>query len=102
MGTPTGITQNVADLVNCEEGDTILKTSDFALMLTQSFGDRMQLAKIYNLSEEQQEYITNAAAGEGLLYTSRSVVPFENHIPSTSPIYKLLSTKATDAESISK
>jgi len=99
-GSPTGITQNVEDLITSTEGQTILSTSDFALMLTQSFADRAALATIYNLSEEQQEYITNAGAGEGLIYTSRSVVPFVNHIPSDSAIYKLLSTKAEDSESI--
>lgn len=100
--TPTGITQNVSDLLATEEGNTILKTSDFALMLTQSFEDRLALAQIFNISEEQQEYITNASPGEGLIFTSRSIVPFENHVPTTSPIYKLLSTKAEDAEAITK
>lgn len=101
MGTPTGITQNISDLLSSEEGNTILKTSDFALMLTQSFEDRLALAQIYDISEEQQEYITNASPGEGLIYTSKSIVPFENHISPESPIYKLLSTKAEDAEEIS-
>lgn len=102
MGTPTGITQNVADLINSEEGQTILATSDFALMLGQSFSDRVALATIFHLSEEQQDYIdkSSCGAGEGLLYTSRSVVPFENHVPVNSPIYTLLSTKAEDAEKI--
>ena len=98
MGTPTGITQNVSDLLNNEQGNTILKTSDFALILTQSFDDRIALAQIYQISEEQQEYITNAGSGEGLIYTSTSIVPFENHVPTDSPIYKLLSTKASDDE----
>lgn len=101
MGTPTGITQNVSDLVNSEEGVTILQTSDFALMLGQSYADRVALAKIYNLSEEQQQYIDlSAASGTGLIFTSRSIVPFENIISENSPIYKLLSTKAEDAESL--
>lgn len=102
MGTPTGITQNVADLISSEEGQTILATSDFALMLGQSFSDRVALATIFHLSEEQQDYIdkTSCGPGEGLIYTSRSVVPFENHVPVNSPIYTLLSTKAEDAEKL--
>lgn len=99
-GSPTGITQNVEDLLHTSEGQTILSTSDFAIMFSQSFVDRVALAQIYNLSEEQQEYITNAISGEGLIYTSRSVVPFTNQVPSDSDIYKLLSTKAEDSESI--
>ena len=102
MGSPTGITQNVSDLLDSEEGNTILKTSDFALLLNQSFQDRLALAQIYELSEEQQGYINQAGSGEGLIYTSRSVVPFENHVPTTSEIYKLLSTKSHEAEEIVK
>lgn len=98
QGTPTGITQNVSDLLNSEQGNTILKTSDFAMILTQSFEDRIALAQIYQISEEQQEYITNAGSGEGLIYTSNSIIPFENHVPTNRPIYKLLSTKASDDE----
>ncbi len=100
MGSPTGITQNVSDLLASEEGNTILKTSDFALLLNQSFQDRLALAQIYELSEEQQGYVNQAESGEGLIYTSRSVVPFENHVPNTCDIYKILSTKAVDSEAI--
>lgn len=104
MGTPTGITQNVSDLINSPEGETILSTSDFALILGQPFSDKVALAALYHLSDEQQEYIEKETTGpgEGLLYTSRSVVPFENHVPTNSPIYKLLSTKAEDAEIITE
>ena len=99
MGVPTGITQNVSDLLNSEQGNTILKTSDFALILSQSFEDRVALATIYQISDELQQYIGNTTgSGEGLLYTSASIVPFENHIQSSNPIYKLLSTRASDDE----
>lgn len=96
MGSPTGITQNVSDLIATDEGQTILATSDFALIMKQAYADRIALQQIYELSEEQVEFLSTAGPGEGLLYTSRSVVPFENIIPSTSPIYKLLTTKAED------
>jgi hypothetical protein len=97
-GTPTGITQNVSDLLNSPQGNTILKTSDFAMILTQSFEDRLALAQIYQLSDEQQEYITNANSGTGIIWTTTATIPFENIVPSNSDIYKLLSTKAQDDE----
>lgn len=101
MGSPTGITQNVSDLLNSEEGYAILQTSDFALLLKQAPLDRASLAKIYNISEEQQEYInTNAGSGTGLIIASGTIIPFENIVPSSSDIYKLLSTKAEDAEGL--
>lgn len=102
MGTPTGITQNIADLLASNEGNTILQTSDFALILSQAPIDRAELSNLYNINEEMQEYITNANPGEGLIKTSRTIVPFENHVPTDSAIYKLLSTKAEDAEDISE
>ena len=101
LGAPTGITQNVSDLINSEQGNAILKTSDFALIMPQSFEDRIALSEIYQISEELQQYVSSSAgSGEGLIYTKTAIVPFENHIPNTSPIYKLLSTKASDDEQI--
>ena len=94
MGSPTGITQNVDDLLKVPEGVTILQTSDFALLLRQASLDRTALATIYDISEEQQEYInTTAAPGSGLIVTPKVKIPFENIIPESSTIYKLCSTK---------
>ena len=101
MGSPTGITQNIRDLLNSEEGYTILETSDFALLLRQAPLDGASLASIFDISEEQQQYINvNASPGTGLIITNGAKVPFENIIPNTSEIYKLLSTKAEDAENL--
>lgn len=101
MGSPTGITQNVSDLLNSEEGCSILETSDFALLLKQAPLDRASLASIYDISDEQQEYINaNASPGTGLIITNGIKIPFENILSNTSDIYKLLSTKAADSENL--
>ncbi len=101
-GSPVAITQQVSDLVNCKQGMDVLETSDFALMLGQKFNERMHLARIFHISDEQLEYITNTGKGEGLIYTSRAIVPFENIIDEDSDIYKLISTKPKDAENLDK
>lgn len=101
MGTPTAITQNVEDLVNSPEGRTILSTSDFAILLSQKYLNRVSLAEIFNITEEQQNYIANGGSGAGLIVTPKALVPFENHFPTDSPIYTLLSTKPKDSEMIS-
>lgn len=101
MGTPTFITQNVEDMLRTAEGNTILQTSDFALMLTQAPLDRAALSELFHISEEQQEFFTNVGSGEGLIYTSKAIVPFENHFPEDTQIYKILSTKPTDSEAVS-
>lgn len=100
MGTPTGITQNVEDLLRTSEGQTILSTSDFSLILTQAPLDRAALATMYGISPTQQEYITNAGPGEGLIRTSKTIVPFINHYPTDNELYKILSTKPQDSEAI--
>ena len=100
MGTPTFITQNVEDMLRSAEGNTILSTSDFAVMLSQSPLDREALSDLFHISPEQQEYFTHVGSGEGLIYTAKAIVPFENHFPENTELYKILSTKPSDAEGI--
>ena len=101
-GRLIGITQNVGDLLETTQGETILQTSDFVIMLTQAPLDRIKLARIYNIPEEQLSYITNADFGEGLIRTNRTIIPFENHIPTDTLIYKLLTTKAGEGITVSE
>ena len=68
-GIPTGITQNVKDLLASREIENIFENSDFILMLNQASGDRQILAKQLNISPHQLSYVTNSGAGEGLIFT---------------------------------
>lgn len=94
------LTQNVEDLLRTSEGQTILSTSDFSLILTQAPLDRAALAKMYGISPTQQEYITNAGPGEGLIRTSKTIVPFVNHYPTDNELYKIFTTKPNDSEGL--
>ena len=47
-GIPTGITQNIKDLLASREIEDIFENSDFILMLNQAAGDRQILAKQFN------------------------------------------------------
>ena len=64
---PTGITQNVKDLLSSREIENILENSDFMILLAQAAGDRAILAKQLNISEYQLSYITHSQSGEGLV-----------------------------------
>lgn len=97
MGVPTGLTQNVTDLLNNEYGYGILATSEFAIMLNQAPSDRPVLAKLYNISDEQQEFFTNSAPGHGLLRCGSVKVPFSNTFPSDTELYNIMNTKPADA-----
>ena len=64
-GIPTGITQNVKDLLSSREVENIFENSDFIYMLNQASGDRQILAKQLNISPHQLSYVTQSGEGEG-------------------------------------
>lgn len=92
----TGITQNVEDLLQSHTARSMLANSELIVMLNQASTDRVELAKLLNISEEEMKYITNVDAGHGLLKIGSSLVPFENKFPHNS-LYKLMSTKPGEA-----
>ena len=67
-GIPTGITQNVKDLLSSREVENIFENSDFVYMLNQAAGDRQILAQQLNISPHQLSYVTHSGEGEGLLF----------------------------------
>ena len=89
----TGITQNVEDLLQSHTARTMLANSEFIIMLNQASTDRIELAKLLNISENEMGYITNVGAGQGLAKIGSAVVPFENKFPKNTELYKLMSTK---------
>ena len=91
-GIPTGITQNVKDLLSSREVENIFENSDFILMLNQASGDRQILAKQLNISPHQLSYVTHSGEGEGLLFYGNVILPFVDRFP-RGEIYDLLTTK---------
>ena len=71
----------------------MLANSEFIVMLNQASTDRLELAKLLNISELQMGYITNVGAGRGLLKVGSSLVPFVNKFPTNTKLYKLMTTK---------
>ena len=93
-GIPTGISQNVEDLLQTPETRTILNNCQFVQMLNQSTMDRIELGKLFNISPTQLSYITGSDPGQGLIYTGKTIVPFINKFPKNTVMYKAMSTKA--------
>ncbi len=89
----TGITQNVDDLLQSHTARTMLANSEFLIMLNQASTDRIELAKLLNISDRQLSYITNVDAGHGLIKVGSSLVPFANKFPKNTKLYKLMTTK---------
>lgn len=95
-GLVTGITQNVEDLLQSPKARTMLANSEFLILLDQAYTDRIMLKKILNLSDEQENFVTNAEKGCGLLICGKSVIPIEDTYPQDNIIYKTITTKLED------
>lgn len=91
-GIPTGITQNIKDLLASREIENIFENSDFIYMLNQAAGDRQILAKHLNISPTQLSYVTNSNEGEGLLFYGNVIIPFVDRFPKNR-LYQLLTTR---------
>ena len=96
-GVPTGITQNVKDLLQSQEVENIFDNSDFVYMLNQASGDRDILAEKLHISKEQMEYVTNSGPGEGLIRYDKVLLPFTDHFPTNTEMYRLMTTKPSEA-----
>lgn len=97
-GIPTGITQNIKDLLASREIENIFENSDFIYMLNQASGDRQILAKQLNISPTQLSYVTNSNEGEGLLFYGNVIIPFIDHFPKNSSLYRIMTTKPEEQE----
>ena len=95
-GIPTGITQNVKDLLSSREVENIFENSDYVYMLNQASGDRQILAKQLNISPHQLSYVTHSGEGEGLLFYGSVILPFVDRFPKDTELYSIMTTKLSD------
>lgn len=92
-GVPTGITQNVKDLLSSPKIETILENSDFVYLLNQAWGDKLILQQKLNISDYQAGYITNSEAGEGLIVYNGEILPFKDNFPKNNSLYPVMTSK---------
>ena len=92
-GIPSGLTQNVKDLLASREIENIFENSDFIYMLNQAQGDRQILAKQLGISPHQLSYVTHSGPGEGLLFFGNVIIPFVDHFPKDTLLYSVLTTR---------
>lgn len=95
-GIPTGITQNVEDVLQSKYVRSVINTSNFVLMLSQAPMDRDELAAMFNMSDEEKAYITNADPGHGLIFNSKALIPFEDSFPQDTKLYEIMTTRLAD------
>lgn len=91
-GIPTGITQNVEDLLRSETARSMLANTEYIMMLSQASSDRIQLAQLLNISDNLLAYVTNSDSGHGLIAYGGSIIPFKDNFPKNE-LYNLMTTK---------
>ena len=96
-GIPTGITQNVEDLLKSETARSMLSNTDFVMMLNQATSDRIQLAKLLNISDNLLGYVTSSESGHGLICCGGSIIPFKDKFPHNE-LYDLMTTKLEEVQ----
>ena len=92
----TIVTQNVDDLLQSHTARTMLANSEFLLMLNQASTDRIELARLLNISDNQLSYISGVDFGHGLLKCGSTIVPFVDHFPKNGRLYQLMTTKMSE------
>jgi Type IV secretory pathway, VirB4 components len=97
-GIPSALTQNVKDLLASREIENIFENSDFIVMLNQAAGDRQILARQLGISPHQLSYVTHSNAGEGLLFYGNTIIPFIDHFPKDTELYKIMTTKPEEVQ----
>lgn len=90
---PTGITQNVEDLLLSDLARRMLSNSDFIIMLNQATSDRVELASLLDISSPQLSYVTNVKEGQGLIFSGNAIIPFQDEFPKETELYKMMTTK---------
>jgi hypothetical protein len=58
--------------------------------------DRQILAKQLGISPHQLSYVTQANAGEGLLFYGNTIIPFIDRFPKDTELYKIMTTKLNE------
>ena len=81
------------DLLASKEIENIIENSDYIYMLNQAAGDRQILAQKLNISPHQLSYVTHSGEGEGLLFYGSTILPFVDHFPKDTELYRLMTTK---------
>ena len=99
-GVPTGLTQNVKDLLASPEIENILDNSDFVLLLSQAAGDRDILQEKLHISDEQIKFVTASEPGQGLIIYGNTILPMKDKFPKATTMYSLMTTNPEDLKKV--
>lgn len=90
---PTGLTQNIEELLISERARLMLANSDSLVLLNQTATDASTLQSLFHWSDKHRSYFQNVGPGCGLLKMGVAMVPFDSRIPTSTKLYQLYTTK---------
>lgn len=95
-GILNGITQNMSDLLNNDNGgklQAILPNTEYFALLSQSTLDKNKLMQFLpSISPAMFNFVDNASSGTGLLKMGSITVPFDMRMDKNSEIYRIVNT----------
>ena len=74
----TIVTQNIKDVLSNDDGQKILSNSECAVILKQRPLDLALICKIFDISQEESQYVIDSPHGQGLLVYGEDKVAFKN------------------------
>lgn len=94
---PTGITQNIDELLASPQARLMLANSATLALLNQNPTDADSLQDLLHLSDQQRQTMTMLEAGCGILKMGPALVPFDDRIGTETALYRLFTTKMGEA-----
>lgn len=94
---PTGITQNIDELLASPQARLMLANSATLALMNQNPTDADALQHLLHLSDKQRQSMTMLEAGCGILKMGNALVPFDDRIGTETALYKLFTTKLGEA-----
>ncbi|RAC17261.1 type IV secretion system protein VirB4, partial [Burkholderia multivorans] len=90
---PTGITQDIEELLDSPDARLMLANSKYLYLLGQSKTNADILSQLLGLSDDQTKYVLNVAPGTGLIKSGNAIVPVDGRMPTGSDLFTLYDTK---------
>ena len=97
-GVATGITQNITEVLESRQAQTMLSNSEFVILLQQKKNDLDKLIDLFELSDSQSQFLKTGDKGSGLIICGKRVIPFIKEIPKTSKMYDIFSTNFSEQQ----
>ncbi|MCL1832305.1 MAG: ATP-binding protein [Oscillospiraceae bacterium] len=91
-GVVTGVTQNITEVLDSPQAQTMISNSEFVVLLQQKKNDLEKLIKLFELSPTQSAVLKTGEKGTGLIICGKKVIPFSKLIPTNSLMYQIYST----------